>query len=494
LALSKDKTTEQRDWREVLRRVDEVRWELPVDFMPGMRVPGLIFADDALMQTMASDNAVQQVANVATLPGIVGHSIAMPDIHWGYGFPIGGIAATRVSDGVISPGGVGFDINCGVRLLRTPLYKEEVGQKIKPLLDQLFRDVPSGAGKGSEVTMSSEDQNGVLVDGAAHAVRMGYGTEADLDTIESGGAVPGADLSKVSAFARKRGLGQLGTLGSGNHFLEVQVVSAIYDETAAEAFGLELNQVVVFIHCGSRGLGHQVCQDYLDKMQAAMIKYEIDVPDRQLACAPVRSDEGREYIGAMNAAANFAFANRQAITHAVRGAFKKVLGVKHANRDMGVVYDVTHNIAKFETYNVEGVETELCVHRKGATRAFPAGHPELTERYRAVGQPVLVPGDMGRYSFVCVGLSKAMEETWGSTCHGAGRVLGRNAAKRALEGVNIEKRLNAHGIQIRAQNKSALAEESSEAYKDVKEVVHVLQQAGIANVVAQLRPMGVIKG
>jgi tRNA-splicing ligase RtcB len=490
--LSNEKTI--RDWREVLRRVDEVRWELPVDFMPGMRVPGLIFADDALMQTMVSDNAVQQVANVATLPGIVGHSIAMPDIHWGYGFPIGGIAATRVSDGVVSPGGVGFDINCGVRLLRTPLHKEDVAPKIKALLDQLFRDVPAGAGKGTEMRISDDDQSGVLLDGAAHAVRMGYGIEADLDTIESGGAVIGADPSKVSTFARKRGIGQLGTLGSGNHFLEVQVVSAIYDDRAAEAFGLELNQVVVFIHCGSRGLGHQVCQDYLDSMQMAMAKYEIEVPDRQLACAPVQSDEGREYLGAMNAAANFAFANRQAITHAVRGAFKSVLGVKHPEHNIEVVYDVAHNIAKFETYTVDGVETELCVHRKGATRAFPAGHPDVTEKYREVGQPVLVPGDMGRYSFVCVGQGKAMEETWGSTCHGAGRVLSRHAAKRNLEGVNIEKRLNAHGIQIRAQNKSALAEESSEAYKDVKEVVHVLQVAGIANVVAQLRPLGVIKG
>lgn len=491
------KKAEERDWRQVLRRLDEVRWELPTDFMPGMRVPGLIFADDVLMETMASDQAVQQVANVATLPGIVGHSIAMPDIHWGYGFPIGGVAATRVTDGVVSPGGVGFDINCGVRLLRTPLHKEDVTGKLKLLLDQMFRDVPAGAGKGADRDKTITDageQDGILLDGAAHAVRLGYGTEEDLETIESGGAVPGADPSKVSTYARKRGMGQLGTLGSGNHFLEVQVVSAIYDERAAEAFGLELNGVVVFIHCGSRGLGHQVCQDYLDKMQAAMLKYEIEVPDRQLACAPVQSDEGRDYLGAMNAAANFAFANRQAITHAVRGAFKKVLGVKRPNREIEVVYDVAHNIAKFEMYHLDGVETELCVHRKGATRAFPAGHPDVTPKYREVGQPVLVPGDMGRYSFVCVGQGRALEETFGSTCHGAGRVLSRNAARRELEGVNIEKRLNARGIQVRAQNKSALAEESSEAYKDVQEVVHVLQTAGIANVVAQLRPLGVIKG
>jgi tRNA-splicing ligase RtcB (3'-phosphate/5'-hydroxy nucleic acid ligase) len=492
--LSKDKDNLTTDWRQVLRRIDDVRWELPADFMQGMRVPGLIFADDALMATMASDQAVQQVANVATLPGIVGHSIAMPDIHWGYGFPIGGIAATRITDGVVSPGGVGFDINCGVRLLRTPLHKQDVDGKIKALLDQLYRDVPAGAGKGTEVKLSADDQDGVLLNGAAHAVEMGYGTPEDLQTIESGGAVPGADPLKVSGYARKRGLGQLGTLGSGNHFLEVQYVAALYDADAAEAFGLELNQIVVFIHCGSRGLGHQVCQDYLGSMQTAMVKYGIDVPDKQLACAPVQSDEGRDYLGAMNAAANFAFANRQTITHAVRDGFKRVFGVKHPEREIALVYDVAHNIAKFERYTVDGVETELCVHRKGATRAFPAGHPDITPKYRSVGQPVLVPGDMGRYSFVCVGQGKAMEETWGSTCHGAGRVLSRHAAKRNLEGVDIAKRLNAHGIQIRAQNKSALAEESSEAYKDVKDVVHVLQDAGIANVVAQLRPMGVIKG
>jgi tRNA-splicing ligase RtcB (3'-phosphate/5'-hydroxy nucleic acid ligase) len=493
--VTKESNKPQKDWREVLRRLDEVRWELPVDYMPGMRVPGLIFANDALIETMATDMAVQQVANVATLPGIVGHSIAMPDIHWGYGFPIGGIAATRVDDGVVSPGGVGFDINCGVRLLRTSLHKDQVTPKLKQLLDQIFRDVPAGAGKGTDQKMSSDDQEGVLEQGAAWAVGMGYGTGADLDVIESGGALPGADVSKVSNYARKRGMGQLGTLGSGNHFLEIQVVSAIYDDVAAKAFGLnELNQVVVFIHTGSRGLGHQVCQDYLGKMQDAMTRYGIELPDKQLACAPVQSYEGREYLGAMNAAANFAFANRQAITAAVRNAFKSVLGVKHPNSSIPVVYDVAHNIAKFERYEVDGQQTELCVHRKGATRAFPAGHPDIPEQYRDVGQPVLVPGDMGRYSFVCVGQGKALQETWGSTCHGAGRVLSRGEAKRTLEGVNIEARLKARGIQVRAQNKSALAEESSEAYKDVQDVVHVLQDAGIANVVAQLRPLGVIKG
>lgn len=485
----------QKDWRQILRRIDDVRWELPQDYMPGMRVPGLIFADDTLMGTMASDQAIEQVANVATLPGIVGHSIAMPDIHWGYGFPIGGVAATRLTDGVISPGGVGFDINCGVRMISTPLYHEDVKHKLKELLDQIYRDVPAGAGKGSEKKLSGDDQTGVLQDGAAHAVRLGYGTEADLDTIESHGALPGADDSKVSDHARQRGMGQLGTLGSGNHFLEVQVVSAIYDDEAAKAFGLnDLNQIVVFIHCGSRGLGHQVCQDYLGTMVRAMTRYGIEVPDKQLACAPVQSDEGRDYMGAMNAAANFAFANRQAITAAVRKAFARVLGIKDTDTTMPIVYDVCHNIAKFEKYTVDGQEMELCVHRKGATRAFPAGHPDIPAKYQSVGQPVLVPGDMGRYSFVCVGQGQAMAETWGSTCHGAGRVMSRHGAKRHLEGVDIAARLNAKGIQIRAQNKSALAEEASEAYKDVKTVVQVLQDAGIARIVAQLRPVGVIKG
>ena len=485
----------QRDWRTVLRRLDAVRWELPADYMPGMRVPGLIFADDALMQTIAADQAVQQVANVATLPGIVGHSIAMPDIHWGYGFPIGGVAATRIADGVVSPGGVGFDINCGVRLLRTELTEGAVTPKLKELTDQLFRDIPAGPGHGSEVRLSPADEDSVLREGAGWAVRTGYGTETDLEVLESHGALPGADPVQVSDRARQRGLGQLGTLGSGNHFVEVQAVSAIYDERTAHAFGLlEPGQVVITIHTGSRGLGHQVCQDFLALMQGAMQRYGIEVPDRQLACVPVRSEEGQAYLGAMAAAANFAWANRQAITAAVRGAFRRIVGVQEPERTIAVVYDVAHNIAKVERHTVHGETLELCVHRKGATRAFPAGHPEVPAPYQMVGQPVLVPGDMGRYSYVCVGLAGVMEETWGSTCHGAGRTLSRGAAKRTLSGVDIAARLRERGIIVRAQNRAALAEEASEAYKDVREVVHVLEAAGIARVVAQLRPLGVIKG
>jgi tRNA-splicing ligase RtcB len=479
----------------VLRRIDPVRWELPIDYLAGMRVPGLIFADDALMETMATDMAIEQVANVATLPGIVGRSIAMPDIHWGYGFPIGGVAATRTSDGVISPGGVGFDINCGVRLLATPLRRDEVAPHLKALLDQIFRDVPAGTGQQSDLRLSPEDEEGILAHGAAWAVQMGLGTPADLEVLESGGALTTADPSLVSERARQRGLRQLGTLGSGNHFLEVQMVKSIADAAAALAFGLgEPGQIVVSIHTGSRGLGHQVCQEALGVMQHAMKEYAIVVPDRQLACAPVGSPEGQAYLGAMAAAANFAWANRQAITAAVRTAFRRVLGLTDPETAIRVVYDVAHNMAKIERHAVDGQETELCVHRKGATRAFPPGHPELPDRYRAMGQPVLVPGDMGRCSYVCVGQPGAMAEAWGSSCHGAGRAMSRGAAKRSLAGVDIVERLREHGVIVRAQNRWALAEESSEAYKDVRAVVSVLERAGLARVVAELQPLGVVKG
>jgi tRNA-splicing ligase RtcB (3'-phosphate/5'-hydroxy nucleic acid ligase) len=483
------------DWRRILRRLDEVRWELPVEYMTGMHVPGLIFASDALMASVATDMAVQQVANVATLPGIVGRSLAMPDIHWGYGFPIGGVAATRVEDGAVSPGGVGFDINCGVRLLRTPLHEVQVAPKLKQLLDQCFRDIPSGMGRSTMKPLSRADEEGVLAEGAGWLVRQGQGTAEDLEMIESGGALAGAAPALVSDRARQRGAGQLGTIGSGNHFVEVQAVDAILDETAARCFGLmEPGQVVVMIHTGSRGLGHQVCQDFLGRMQHAMQRYRIEVPDRQLACVPVRSQEGREYLGAMAAAANFAWANRQAITQAVRRAFERVLALQAPEVVMPIIYDVAHNIAKIERHLVDGRETELCVHRKGATRAFPAGHAEIPERYRAVGQPVLVPGDMGRSSFVCAGLPQALVETWGSSCHGAGRLLSRGAAKRELAGVDIAARLRARGILVRAEKRALLAEEASEAYKDAQEVVLTLQKAGIARVVARLRPLGVMKG
>ncbi len=487
--------TAPHNWRSVLRQQDAVRWELPASYMPGMRVPGLIFADEAMIDSMAGDMAIQQVAHMATLPGIVGNALAMPDIHWGYGFPIGGVAAMRLEDGVVSPGGVGFDINCGVRLLRTNLHERAVKSRLPEIVNQLFRDVPTGLGRGKRKRAVSIDVEGALAMGAAWAVDNGHGSSEDLEAIESGGCLPGADTSKVSDRARQRGAPQLGSLGSGNHFLEVQVVETIADEKAAHAFGItEPGQVMLSIHTGSRGLGHQVCQEYLGVMQRAMEQYRISLPDRQLACAPIKSPEGQAYLGAMAAAANFAFANRQAITERTRRAFQHVLGQSEPAIDIGVVYDVAHNIAKMERHRVNGEEMTLCVHRKGATRALPAGDPEVPAKYRAVGQPVLIPGDMGRYSYILVGQEQARRETFASTCHGAGRLLSRGAAKRKLAGVDLVRLLAQKGIVVRAQSKAGLAEEASEAYKDVRDVVDIVEQSGIARVVARVRPIGVIKG
>ena len=484
-----------QNWRSVLQQRDAVRWELPTDYMSGMRVPGLIFADEAMIDAMAGDMAIQQVANMAALPGIVGHALAMPDIHWGYGFPIGGVAATRVDDGVVSPGGVGFDINCGVRLLRTNLHERAVKGSLPEILNQLFRDVPTGLGRRGKKRGRPTNVEGALAKGAAWAVENGHGRPEDLTAIEAGGCLPNADPAQVSERARQRGAPQLGTLGSGNHFLEVQAVETIADEKAAHAFGItEPGQVVLSIHTGSRGLGHQVCQEFLGTMQRAMEQYRITVPDKQLACAPIRSPEGQAYLGAMAAAANFAFANRQAITERIRRAFQRVLGLAESAIQIDVVYDVAHNIAKLERHRVNGKEMDLCVHRKGATRALPAGDPEVPAKYRAVGQPVLIPGDMGRYSYILVGEAQAQRETFASTCHGAGRLLSRGAAKRKLAGVDIVKLLRDKGIVVRANSKAGLAEEASEAYKDVREVVDVVERSGIARVVARVRPLGVIKG
>ena len=487
--------TAPHNWRSVLRQQDAVRWELPASYMPGMRVPGLIFADEAMIDSMAGDMAIQQVAHMASLPGIVGKALAMPDIHWGYGFPIGGVAAMRLEDGVVSPGGVGFDINCGVRLLRTNLHERAVKSQLPEIVNQLFRDVPTGLGRGKRKRAVSIDVEGALARGAAWAVDNGHGSREDLEAIESGGCLPGADTAKVSDRARQRGAPQLGSLGSGNHFLEVQVVETIADEKAAHAFGItEPGQVMLSIHTGSRGLGHQVCQEYLGVMQRAMEQYRISLPDRQLACAPIKSPEGQAYLGAMAAAANFAFANRQAITERTRRAFQHVLGQSEPEIDIGVVYDVAHNIAKMERHRVNGEEMTLCVHRKGATRALPAGDPEVPAKYRAVGQPVLIPGDMGRYSYILVGQEQARRETFASTCHGAGRLLSRGAAKKKLAGVDLVRLLAQKGIVVRAQSKAGLAEEASEAYKDVRDVVDIVEQSGIARVVARVRPIGVIKG
>jgi len=482
-------------WLNILKQIDDYRWELPQDYKPGMRVPALIFADRAMIQQLEGDQAIEQAANVATLPGIVGRSLAMPDIHWGYGFPIGGVAAMRVEDGVVSPGGVGFDINCGTRVITTSLREDEVRPIIKELLNQLYRDVPPGIGGHGFLRLKRAELDELMVQGSAWMVERGYGETDDLDATESRGCLPGANPAAVSERARERGLAQLGTIGSGNHFLEVQTVEQVYDEPAARAFGLDgPGQVVIFFHCGSRGFGHQICQDYLRVMEKAAAKYQIELPDKQLACAPIRSEEGKAYLGAMAAGANFAWANRQAITHQIRRAMMKVTGRSQDDLGLGLVYDVAHNIAKIERHRLDGREIEVCVHRKGATRAFPAGHAEVPERYRSVGQPVLVPGDMGRYSYLAVGTERAMAETWGSACHGAGRVRSRGSAKRLLEGVNIAERMAQQGIVVRAQNPRALAEEASEAYKDVANVIDVLEHAGISRKVARMRPLGVIKG
>jgi len=478
----------------ILRRIDAYRWEVPQDYKPGMRVPGLIYADEALLPQLEEDRAIEQVANAATLPGIVRYSIAMPDIHWGYGFPIGGVAAMRMTDGVVSPGAVGYDINCGVRLLATQLSEDDIRPHLRALTDQLFASVPSGVGAHGRLRLTPSELHEVLRRGAAWAVDSGMGRPADLDRIESQGTIPGAAPDEVSKKAVSRGHDQLGTLGSGNHFLEIQRVDEIFDPQIAKAFGLQhRGQVTVLIHCGSRGLGHQVCDDYVTVCDRALPRYGITLPDRQLACVPVASPEGRAYLGAMAAAANFAFANRQVIMHRVREAFAVVLGSREAAH-LDLVYDVAHNMAKIEEHVVDGALVQLCVHRKGATRGFPAGHPEVPSIYRDVGHPVLLPGDMGRYSYVLVGTRTALTEAFGSTPHGAGRIRSRGAARRLLRGVDIVDALAAKGILVRAASRGLLAEEASEAYKDVADVVRVSDGAGLTRQVARLRPLAVVKG
>ena len=482
-------------WNGPLERVDDYRWLIPQSYKAGMRVPGLIYASRDMLDNILDEQAPEQVVNVAFLPGIVGYSLAMPDIHWGYGFPIGGVAATRIDDGVVSPGGVGFDINCGVRLLRTNLTEEEVRPRIRKLIDALYVSVPSGLGSEGKVRLRSGEIDEVLVKGSRWAVSSGYGRPEDLETTEERGEMVGAEPSRVSTKAKERGIPQLGTLGSGNHFLEVAVVDQIYEPETAEIFGINhVNQVVLLIHCGSRGLGHQTADDYIKTMLGAMKKYEIEVPDRQLACSPVKSPEGQDYLAAMRCAANYAWANRQCITHWVRESFCKAMKKSEDIVGLELVYDVAHNIAKVEEHEVDGRKIKLCVHRKGATRAFPAGHPDIPEKYAKVGQPVLIPGDMGRVSYVLVGTEGAMKETFGSTCHGAGRVKSRAAAKRGVKGSEVLASLGARGIIVRTGSLSSLAEEASEAYKDVTSVVGVAQSTGISRIVARTRPIGVIKG
>jgi tRNA-splicing ligase RtcB (3'-phosphate/5'-hydroxy nucleic acid ligase) len=477
-----------------LKRLDDHRWLIPRQGK--MRVDGLIFADDKLMQQIRGDQAVDQVANVATLPGIVGHSIGMPDIHWGYGFAIGGVAAFDPAEGgVISPGGVGYDINCGVRLHRSNLKAREFRPHLARLMDELYASIPSGVGKGyRKFVLETSQVRDVLERGAAWVVDEGYGWTSDLDRIEDGGTLPGARPDRVGERAVARGKDQVGTVGSGNHFVEVGFVDEVYDERAAGVMGLSEGTVTTFVHSGSRGLGYQVCDDYLDRMMPATRRYGIELPDRQLVCAPVHSDEGQAYIGAMRAAANFAFANRQMMGHRIREAFAKVFGSPAEELGLDLVYDVAHNNAKEERHRVGGREQVLWVHRKGATRAFPPGHPDLSETYRELGQPVLIPGDMGRYSYVLVGTEAAFDETFGSTCHGAGRLMSRTAAVKAARGRRIDAELAADGVVARATGRDALAEEMPEAYKDVKDVVEVVHRFGISRKVARLKPIAVIKG
>ena len=474
-----------------LRRLDSYRWLVPRSTRPGMHTDALIYADEQLLENILGDSSIEQAMNVACLPGIVGRSLAMPDIHQGYGFPIGGVAATDFRHGVISPGGVGFDINCGVRLLGSTLERDEVTPKLRELVNQLFRDVPSGAGSEGTVPCSFSDLGDVLERGAAWVVERGFGEPADLEFCEESGAIRGADARKVSDRAKQRGRTQLGTLGSGNHFLEVQYVEKILEPEIAEAFGLHVNQVVVPIHCGSRGLGHQVCTDFLKVMNEAMPRYSISLPDRQLACVPLRSPEAKEYLAAMAAAANFAWANRQAITHFTRGAFRRIFG---GDVHLRVVYDVAHNMAKRERHRVDGEDREVVVHRKGATRSFPAGSPELPPAYKDAGQPVLIPGSMGTASWVLVGTDRAMEETFGTVCHGAGRAMSRTAAKRGRDVRTETKKLEDLGIILRSETRDGILEEIPEAYQDVDAVVDVVHNAGLARKVARLCPMGVIKG
>jgi tRNA-splicing ligase RtcB len=482
-------------WQGQLIKIDDYHWKIPENYKTGMRVPGLIYTSKEMLESLREEQALEQVANVAFLPGIVGYSFAMPDIHWGYGFPIGGVAAMDIKDGVVSPGGVGYDINCGVRLLRTSLSEAEVRPRINELINALFLNVPSGLGSEGKIKVSQKEMNRLMVEGACWTVKRGLGSEEDLDVTEEGGCLGGADPSKVSDKAVKRGMPQAGTLGSGNHFLEIQVVKEIFDSHIASIMGItEIGQILVLIHTGSRGFGHQVCTDHLRVMEQAVSKYGIKIPDRQLACAPIESKEGQDYLAAMACAANYAWANRQCIAHWVRESFSKVLGKSPENLGMKQIYDVAHNIAKIEEHTIDGRKVKVCVHRKGATRAFPAGHKDIPRRYEEIGQPVLVPGDMGRCSFIAVGTEKAMKESFGSTCHGAGRVLSRGAAKRSIRGADVIRELESRGIIVKAESVSALAEEASQAYKDVTEVIDVVHQAGISRKVAMAIPMGVIKG
>lgn len=477
-----------------LKQIDAYRWEIPLGAISGMHVPGIIYASAELLPEIESDQAPLQVANVACLPGIKSASLAMPDIHWGYGFPIGGVAATDLDNGIISPGGVGYDISCGVRLIRTNLIYKDIKSKLHQLVYALFNAIPCGVGSESPVKLSRDDLKQVLRKGVPWVIEQSWGDKEDLEFLEEGGCLANADYDEISNEAKIRGQNQLGTLGSGNHFLEIQMVAEIFDEKSATVMGLEKEQIVIMIHSGSRGLGYQVCDDFLNIMRKSVNNYGIRLPDGQLACVPIKSPEGQSYFGAMCGAANFGMANRQMMTHFARECIMKFFGIGPKELGMDIVYDVCHNIAKIEEHQIGDKKQFVCVHRKGATRAFPAGHLQIPLKYRDIGQPVLVPGDMGRYSYVLIGLPGSMKQTFGSTCHGAGRQMSRTQAKKSSKGRAIERELEDRGIYVKSRGRNTLHEEISEAYKDVSLVVDVCEKAGISKKVAKLHPVGVIKG
>jgi tRNA-splicing ligase RtcB len=477
-----------------LRQLRENLWEIPAS--GDMKVPGRIYISQKMIEkSLHDDEALKQVMNVAHLPGIQGYSLAMPDIHWGYGFPIGGIAATDINDGVISPGGVGYDINCGVRLATTSLDFNAIKGKIDKLVSNLFNNIPTGVGSSGAIKkLSQPDMKKVLEKGSVWSVENGLGVDSDIEFTEESGTLKNADAGAVSKRAIERGISQVGTLGSGNHFLEVDIIDEIFDEKVASLIGLFKAQVVVLIHTGSRGLGYQICDDYLGRIMKASKSYNFSLPDKQLACAPLNSQEGQDYFAAMQSAANFAWNNRQVIMHLARKSFKDTLGMKDSELGFKLVYDVCHNIAKIEEHKINEETKKVCVHRKGATRAFPPGSIMIPPKYKEIGQPVLIPGDMGRYSYVAVGTEKAMEETFGSSCHGAGRNLSRRKAMKAAKGRNLIEELKKQGIVIQAKGYRTIAEEMPAAYKDVSEVVEVMHNEGITKKVAKLKPVGVIKG
>ena len=477
-----------------LNKISDYEWEVPKTFRKDMRVPVRVFTTRRGLEDVIADRSLEQAVNSATLPGLVGHVLVMPDMHQGYGFPIGGVAATKLPDGVISPGAIGYDINCGVRLLGSQIEYKDAAPWLDDLASALNHYCPSGVGVGGHLNLSKSELDNICEQGSEWALKRGFATEMDLRRTEENGRISGADPRDVGKRAKDRGRSQLGTLGAGNHFIEVDVVEEVYDQEAADAMGLDIGYLAVQIHCGSRGFGHQICTDYVHEFQSAVQRYGIKLPDRELVCAPLNSPEGEAYLSAMRCAANFAFANRQVLAHYARQAFEETLAGKVSNWHLHQVYDIAHNMGKVETHVVDGVEMEVCVHRKGATRAFGPGAPGLPTEYQKIGQPVLVPGSMGTASWVLVGTEGSMSRSFGSSCHGAGRVMSRRQAKKTIRGDKLMDSLEKDGIHIRAGSMPGLAEEAPQAYKDVDSVVKTVSGAGIARKVARLRPVVVVKG